>query len=98
MPQAEQIAIINWLGRKGLQFFESLIQMEQERCDTKEGLFTALNSKFKPQYNDTIMSLHFCKLCRQMNENADEWMGRLRLAAVECNYKILCKHRQHFKI
>ena len=22
-----------------------------------------------------------------MNENVDEWMGRLRLATVECNYK-----------
>ena len=32
MPQAEQIAIIkNWFGRKGLQFLESLTQMEQER-------------------------------------------------------------------
>ena len=26
-----------------------------------------------------------------MNENAEEWMGRLRLAAVECNYKEIDK-------
>ena len=25
-------------------------------------------------------------LSRQMKENAEEWMGRLRLAVVECNY------------
>ena len=31
MPQVEQIAIIKkWLGRKGLQFLESLTQMEQK--------------------------------------------------------------------
>ena len=52
-----------------------------------EGLSTTLNNKFKPQYNETIKSLHFCKLGRRMNENAEEWLGRLRLAAVECNYK-----------
>ena len=40
-PQAEQIAIIiNLLGRKGLQFLESLTLTEQERCNAKEGLFT----------------------------------------------------------
>ena len=41
----------------------------------------------KPQFNETIKSLPFCKLRRQTKENAKEWIGRLRLAAVECNYK-----------
>ena len=40
-----------------------------------------------PQYNETIKSLQFCKLIRQSNENVEEWMGRLRTAVVECNYK-----------
>ena len=52
-----------------------------------EGLFTTVRNKFKPQYNETIKSLQFHKLGRQMNENREEWIGRLRLAAVECNYK-----------
>ena len=69
--------------QKGLQFPESLTQMEQERCNTTEGLFATLNNKFKAQYNDTIKSLQFCKLGRQMNENAEEWIGRVRLAAFE---------------
>ena len=57
IPQAEQIAIIkNWLCRKGLQFLESLTQMEQERCNTIECLFTTLSHKFKSQYNETIKS------------------------------------------
>ena len=35
----------------------------------------------------TITSLQFSALGRQTNENAEEWMGRHRLADVECNYK-----------
>ena len=61
-------------------------QMEQERSNTLEGLFITLNNKFKSQYTETIKSLKFRKLGRQTIENADEWMGRLRLTAVECNY------------
>ena len=46
-PQAEQMAIIKyWQCRKGLQFLESLTQMEPERLNTAEGLFTALSNKF----------------------------------------------------
>ena len=59
-PQAVQIAIIrNWLGRKGLQFLETLTQTEQDKCNTVEGLFATLNNKFKSQYNETIKSLQF---------------------------------------
>ena len=36
-----------------------------------------------------IKSLQFHRLVRQMSENAEEWVGRLGLAAVECNYKEL---------
>ena len=31
--------------------------------------------------------LQFCRLCRQSVENVEEWMGKLRLAAIDCNYK-----------
>ena len=61
--------------------------MEQERCNSTEGLFTTLNNKVKPQCKETIKPLQFHKSGRQMNENAEDWMGRLRLAPVECNYK-----------
>ena len=77
----------NWLGRKGLQFLELLMQMEQERCNTTEGLFITFNNKFKPQLNETINSVHVCKPSRQTKQNKEEWMGRLRLAEVECNYR-----------
>ena len=45
-----------------------------------------LINKCRPQYDETIRPLQFCKLGRQMNQNA-QLMGRLQLAAVECNYE-----------
>ena len=46
-----------------------------------------LTSKFRLQFNETIKSLQFRKLCRNDGENVEEWMGRLRVAAIECNYQ-----------
>ena len=36
-----------------------------------------------------MKSLQFHKLSRQNRKNAEEWMGRLWLLAIECNYKEL---------
>ena len=52
-----------------------------------ESVFTILNNKFKPQYNETIKSLQFHKLVRKLNENVEECMGRIGLGAADCNYK-----------
>ena len=42
-PQAEQLVIVkHWLGRKGLQFIESLTNLGKDRCNTLEGLFKIL--------------------------------------------------------
>ena len=38
-----------WLGRRGFQLLEMLTQAEKEKCETSEGLFKALNDKFKHQ-------------------------------------------------
>ena len=76
-------------GRKGLQFVEALTNEEKTTCNTLDGLFDTLNSKFRPQFNEMIKSLQFRKLCRRDNESAEEWMGRLRIAAAECNYQEL---------
>ena len=64
-----------------------LTDEEQEACNNKKGSFNTCNTKFKPQYNETIKSLQFYKLIMQSNESMEEWMGRLRTAAVICNYK-----------
>ena len=60
---------------------------EKETCNTLEGLFEMLTNKFTPQYNETIKSLQFRELYRYNDENVEEWMGRLCVAAVECNYE-----------
>ena len=72
-PQTEELAIIKKLARqKVLKFIESLTQMEQERWNTMEGLFTTFDNKFKPQFKETIKSLQFCKLSRSTKEDAKE--------------------------
>ena len=39
------------------------------------GLFKVLSDKFKPQHNEMILSLQYCKLVRQQKENTKEWIG-----------------------
>ena len=45
----------------------------------------------RPQFYETVKSLQFHKVSRQNGENAEEWMGRLWLSAIECNYKELSR-------
>ena len=77
----------NWLGRKDLHYLESLTETEKHACNTLQGLFDTLATKFKPQFNETIKSLQFRKLYRVEGESTEEWVARLWIAAVECNYK-----------
>ena len=87
-PKTDKLAVVkNWLGRKGLQYIETLTTVEKETCNTLEGLFKTLSNKFKPQYNETIKLLQFRKLYKYDEENVQEWMGRLPIVAVECNYQ-----------
>ena len=87
-PQAEQLAMVKkWLGRKGLQFLETLTNAEKVMCDTLEGLFNMLSSNFRPQLNETIKLLQFRKVCRNDGENVEESLGKLRVTAIECNYQ-----------
>ena len=88
IQEGEKITIIkNWLGRRGLQFIDSLTQEEKQACKTFEGLCSIFVEKFHPAFNETIKLLQYRKLCRLDGENAEAWMGRLRVAASECNYK-----------
>ena len=54
-----------------------------------EAIFKTLTNKFRLQFSETIKSLQFCKLSRQDDESTEEWIGRLQLSAVECNYQEL---------
>ena len=70
--EVEQLAMVkNWLGKKGLPFLETLMNAEKVTCDMLEGLFYMLNSKFRPQFNETIKSSH-CS-----SENCVGMMGRM---------------------
>ena len=66
---------------------ESLTEGEKQACNTLQGLFDTLVTKFRPQFNETIKLLQFRKLCMSKGESAEEWMGRLHMAVVECNYR-----------
>ena len=84
--EQDKIAIVkNWLDSIGLHYIESLTEGEKQACNTFQGLFDTLATKFRPQFNKTIKLLQFKKLCRFEGESAEEWMGRLHVAAVECN-------------
>ena len=60
---------------------------EREACTTLDGQFDTLATKLKLQYKETIKSQQFRKLVWLESENIEEWMGRLCVAAVECNYR-----------
>ena len=65
--------------------------------NVEESLFEAPSNKFKLQCNETIKSLQFCKLVMQHNKNVEEWMGRLRIAAIKCNYtEIDTQLKEHY--
>ena len=67
--------------------FRNIGPGRKRKIQPTEGLLDTLICKFQPQHNETIKSLQFHKLVREINKNAEEWMGRHWLAAVECNYK-----------
>ena len=92
LQETDKIAMVkNWLGRKGLHYIETLMEGEREICGMLEGLVDTLATKFRPQYNQTIMSLQFRQLHRIEGEGINEWMGRLCVAAAECGYKEINK-------
>ena len=47
----------------------------------------ALNDKSRPNYNEMILSLKYCKLRRQNDDTAEEGMGKVRMKAVECKFQ-----------
>ena len=85
--EQDKITIVkNWLGRKGLHYLESLTEAEKQACDTLQGLFNTLATKFKCQFNETTKLLQCRKLYRLEGKSMEEWMGRLWVAVSECNY------------
>ena len=48
---------------------------ESERLQFGTCLFNILDAKLKPQHNDTVLLLQYCKLSKDKNESVKEWMG-----------------------
>ena len=64
-----------------------MTQLEKESCQTIARLFKVMDNKFRPQHNGTILSLQYCKLSRQYDEMAKEWIGTFRMKAAKYKYK-----------
>ena len=66
----------------------------QERYKSIAHVLSVLNENFKPQQNESIPSLKYCKPSSDDNENGKEWMGHLKIKANDCSYK---KHDRWLK-
>ena len=49
-------------------------------------LFKDLEEKFRTQYSETLLCLQYQKHSRHYDETAREWMGRLKMKAMEYKY------------
>ena len=54
---------------------QTLNDEEKEKCRTSTGLFEVLSAKFRTHDNETNLSLQYCKLVKEQNGNAKEWIG-----------------------
>ena len=73
----DKVAMVrNWLGRKGIHYIESITEGEKEACNTLQGLFDALATKSRLQFDETIKSLQFRKLYRlEVKVQRNGWEG-----------------------
>ena len=65
----------------GLKIIQTLTNADKETCKNTTGLFNVLKEKFRPQHNQMILSLKYCKLHRKENETVHKRMGRLHIKA-----------------
>ena len=72
IQESKRVAItMNWLGHEDLICVKMLNDEEQEKYKTSAGLFGVLSDKFKPEHNEMILSLQYCKLAIEQNEEAE---------------------------
>ena len=53
-----------------LHIIQILTEAEQEACRVVEGMFEIFHEKFKPQKDETILYLQYCKLSRISDNTA----------------------------
>ena len=86
VTEEEEVPIIkNWLGREGLRFIQTFTNNWKETCKTVKELFSPFSEKFKLHCIDTTSSLQYCTL--QSHGSVQEWMGRLHVKVMDCEYK-----------
>ena len=59
---------------------------KQEACNAAEDIFETCNKNLNISIMRQSNPSKYCKLNRHKSENAEEWMGRLRIAITECKY------------
>ena len=65
----------------------TLIEAEQELHEHVKRPLETFSETFKPQHNETILSLGYLMLVNNANESTEEWIGSLRVKAIECKYQ-----------
>ena len=78
---------MNWQEHIELRSVQTLNKREEEKCKTSLGLFEVLNDKFEPQHNKTMLLLQYCKIVREVQDKAEEWIGSLRVKATHWVYR-----------
>ena len=53
---------LNWLGREGLQFMQTLNDEEHEKCKANMGVFEVLREIFKVEHSETVLPLQYWKV------------------------------------
>ena len=81
------LCLIIVLHQERFGFIQTLNNEEQGKCRTSMALFKVFSELFKCQHNKTILSLQYCKLIKEQDENAEEWMGHLIIKVNEFGYK-----------
>ena len=66
----EGVHLIKWLGWEGLQFIKALTLVEQEACETVEGLLNTLDDKFNTWHDSVILSQTY-KTFRWISKRVD---------------------------
>ena len=79
LSEERKVCIIkNWLGKEGLQFIKTLNNTEKEEWKSATELLNVLKEKFRPQHNEIILTLQYCKLQRkEKNPHKIGWAGSI---------------------
>ena len=64
------------LTREGRNMIYKDFEAVQWLCENVKRLFAIPSDGFKPWHNETVLSIHKCKLMRDADESAEEWLCR----------------------